>query len=338
MSVVQRRLGGLSLGALVSALWLGVWGAPAGEALPPTGAGVNTPGTNSTVAPQVLKAGDTIGFDLTGFPRNEQVYIKIDNGQACPADSPQGACVVHQQKSDGTGRVEGSLVLPRDLSEGTHTLRFLATALLPDGKGTKGYTNESPGFTVQGVNESSVGGRVYSVDAKDIAAGAGGSSGAGTPANRTDREGSGRLGESSGNGSPADAEGASGRDGAQGDSRGQDQAVEYLDEAGRPISAEEYARRQAEGSGSSSVTVSPSASATAASPSGTRGAEKSTAAEVSAPTAQAASTEHRDREAGAFPWAGTIVLVLAVAVAAAMWMRRRSPSTADPSAPVDGGE
>lgn len=337
MSIVQRRAGRVSLGAVVSALCLGVLGIPAGHALPPTGAGVNTPGTSSTVSPHVVKAGDTIGFDLTGFPGNEQVYVKIDNGNACSADSPQGACVVHQQKSDDNGRVEGSLVLPRDLAEGPHTLRFLATALLPDGKGTKGYTNQSPEFTVRGVNEASAGGRAYSVDARDIAAGAAGSAGAGASAQRPARDGAGTSEDRSGGGSSSGAGGASGKE-ASGNSQGQDQAVEYLDEAGRPISAEEYARRQAEGSGAQAVTVTPSSSAPSASESASHQAKKPAGAEASASTAQAATAEHRDRDGGTFPWAGTIVLVLSVIVAAVIWWRRRSQAAAESSAPIDGGQ
>ena len=83
-------------------------------ALPPGGASGNTPGTSSTVSPTV-KPGGVISFNLSGFPQNTMVSVKIDDGDACPADAPQGACVVHQQKSDGNGNVSGSFVLPRDL-------------------------------------------------------------------------------------------------------------------------------------------------------------------------------------------------------------------------------
>ena len=65
-------------------------------ALPPGGASSNTSGTSSTVSPTV-KSGGVISFNLRGFPANTMVSVKIDDGDACPADAPQGACVVHQQ-------------------------------------------------------------------------------------------------------------------------------------------------------------------------------------------------------------------------------------------------
>ena len=141
----------------------------ASNALPPGGANtVNAPGTSSTVSPGNLKAGDTLNFTLTGFPANEQVYVKVDNGNACPSDSAQGACVVHQQKSDSNGQVRGSFVLSKQLAEGPHTLRFLSTEIVKDKDGqqigTKGFSNESPVFTISGVNEKSSGGSQVNVD------------------------------------------------------------------------------------------------------------------------------------------------------------------------------
>ena len=66
----------------------------------------------------------------------------------------QGACVVHQQKSDGNGNVSGSFVLPSDLENGQHTLRFLAAGSKKNSKGdslgTQPFSNKSPVFTVTG--------------------------------------------------------------------------------------------------------------------------------------------------------------------------------------------
>ena len=95
------------------------------SALPPGGAKASTPGTSSTVSSSVTEHG-VISFTLSGFPANTQVSVKVDDGNLCPSDAAQGACVVHQQMSDGNGNVSGSFVLP-DVGAGTHTLRFLAT-------------------------------------------------------------------------------------------------------------------------------------------------------------------------------------------------------------------
>ena len=88
-----------------------------------------------------------ISFSVSGFPANTVVSVKVDDGDLCPSDAAQGACVVHQQKTDSNGNVSGSFVLP-DVGAGTHTLRFLATGEKrdKDGKylGTEAYTNRSP--------------------------------------------------------------------------------------------------------------------------------------------------------------------------------------------------
>ncbi|MGO1319841.1 MAG: hypothetical protein ACTII7_12235 [Galactobacter sp.] len=136
----------VTLGAAV-ALMLGVAG-PA-SALPPSGAGSNTPGTSSSVSPSTIQSGGTLHFTLRGFPAGEVVSIKIDDGNASSGDqSVQGQGVVHTQKIPSSGTVSGSFVLP-SLSNGNHTLRFLASTVVP-GKGTKGYTNKSPAFMVGG--------------------------------------------------------------------------------------------------------------------------------------------------------------------------------------------
>ena len=139
--------------AATLALGLGVGTA---SALPPGGAKASTPGTSSTVSSSVNEHG-VISFTLSGFPANTVVSVKVDDGDLCPSDAAQGACVVHQQKSDGNGNVSGSFALP-DVGAGTHTLRFLATGEKrdKDGKylGTEAYTNRSPEFTVVGENGS----------------------------------------------------------------------------------------------------------------------------------------------------------------------------------------
>ena len=63
------------------------------SALPPGGAKASTPGTSSTVSSSVTEHG-VISFTLSGFPANTQVSVKVDDGNLCPSDAAQGACVV----------------------------------------------------------------------------------------------------------------------------------------------------------------------------------------------------------------------------------------------------
>ncbi|CAM3369446.1 hypothetical protein NODU109028_13820 [Nocardioides dubius] len=126
---------------------------PAGaHAIPDDGAGANTPGTASSVAPRTLRAGDTLTFQVSGFPAGETVYIKIDDGTSCSAAAVHGACVQHLQRISANGTVSGSFQLPGDLKPGKHWLRFLASAEVRDSsggyQGIKGYTRRSPDFTV----------------------------------------------------------------------------------------------------------------------------------------------------------------------------------------------
>lgn len=128
-------------------------GAPlAAQALPPDGPGPETPGTKSRVWPTKVKAGDRLNFEVSGFPANETVYIKIDDGAMC-TDTSHGACVYHTQKLNGKGRAKGSLVVP-DLAPGKHWLRMLATGDVFDSKtgeklGYEGYTRRGGNdFTV----------------------------------------------------------------------------------------------------------------------------------------------------------------------------------------------
>lgn len=126
--------------------------AGAAHAIPDDGAGANTPGTSSSVAPRALRAGDTLRFTVSGFPAGETVYIKIDDGQSCSAAAVHGACVQHLQRISAAGTVSGSFQLPGDIKPGKHWLRFLASAEVRDASGAyqgiKGYTRRSPEFTV----------------------------------------------------------------------------------------------------------------------------------------------------------------------------------------------
>ncbi|MDO5750984.1 MAG: hypothetical protein Q4P78_07280 [Rothia sp. (in: high G+C Gram-positive bacteria)] len=116
------------------------------SALPPGGASSNTPGTSSSASMN----GDVITFELKGFPENTEVNVKIDDGSLCPADAPQGACVVYSMNTDSSGTARASFTLNKEyldqLSAGSHTLRFLASKDVA-GKGTQPYSNKSPEFT-----------------------------------------------------------------------------------------------------------------------------------------------------------------------------------------------
>ncbi|WP_054685786.1 hypothetical protein [Microbacterium sp. No. 7] len=142
----QRGRAGILKGAAALALSLvvGALGMAPALALPPDGPGPETPGTSSRVWPTELSAGDVLNFEVSGFPPNEVVYIKIDDGEAC-SDTSHGACVYHTQALDANGYATGSLVLPADLAPGDHWLRMLATGDVFDSEtgeklGYEGYT------------------------------------------------------------------------------------------------------------------------------------------------------------------------------------------------------
>lgn len=123
--------------------------APIAHAIPEDGAGANTPGTSSQVAPTSLTAGSTLSFSVGGFPAGEVVNIKIDDGLFCSESGTHGACVVHMQRIGSDGRASGSFTLPTDLAPGSHWLRFLASKVVTGGGGgTLGYTRRSPNFTI----------------------------------------------------------------------------------------------------------------------------------------------------------------------------------------------
>lgn len=300
-------------------------------ALPPGGAStVDTPGTSSTVSPQTLKAGDTLSFTVSGFPAGQQLYVKVDDGEACPSDSAQGACVVHQQKISSNGTVSGSFVLSKQLAEGQHTLRFLATEVKTDSQGNNigsiGYTNRSPEFTISGVNENSSGGSVVNVDPDVINRieqdAAGGSS------NNQNQNDSGSQSQTNSGSQSGDTGNQGGADQSGGASQSQDSSGQtiYLDADGNQITKEEYdalmaAQDQEAVADDSQTQASSSASATA---SASASAKASSSAQE---TETGQSVEASASKGSSVPWIGIIALAGAVVIAAVVLiLRRRSAS------------
>lgn len=113
----------------------GLVSATPATALPPDGAGSDTPGTAASVSPRSLAPGAVIRFTISGFPAGETVYVKIDDGSSCSVDAAQGACVYHSQKLSRSGSASGSFALPTDLAAGPHWLRFLASREVKDAQG-----------------------------------------------------------------------------------------------------------------------------------------------------------------------------------------------------------
>ena len=321
--------------AATLALGLGVGTA---SALPPGGAKASTPGTSSTVSSSVSEHG-VISFSLSGFPANTVVSVKVDDGDLCPSDAAQGACVVHQQKSDGNGNVSGSFVLP-DVGPGTHTLRFLATGEKrdKDGKylGTEAYTNRSPEFTVVGEggsdNSSSNSSGSSSNRGSSSSKSNGGSSNGGSNSNSSDSadeaQGSNDSNESSSNG---------GSNGSSNGSAGGAAETVYTDAEGNTITKEEYDRLNAE-AGSSDTSASSGSSAAPAASASANAQKKATASAsasssavargtASNPSASAsantASTVQTVTYGAAFPWIGVVVLGVSVVAAAALLLTRK---------------
>lgn len=317
--------------AATLALGLGVGTA---SALPPGGAKASTPGTSSTVSSSVSEHG-VISFSVSGFPANTVVSVKVDDGDLCPSDAAQGACVVHQQKTDSNGNVSGSFVLP-DVGAGTHTLRFLATGEKrdKDGKylGTEAYTNRSPEFTVVGEggsdNSSSNSSGSSSNRGSSSSKSNGGSSNGGSNSNSSDSadeaQGSNDSNESSSNGS------------SNGSAGGAAEAeTVYTDADGNTITKEEYDRLNAESdssgtSASSGSSAAPAASASAnAQKKATASASASSSAvargTASSPSASAntASTVQTVTYGAAFPWIGVVVLGVSIVGAAALLLTRK---------------
>lgn len=320
--------------AATLALGLGVGTA---SALPPGGAKASTPGTSSTVSSSVSEHG-VISFSVSGFPANTVVSVKVDDGSLCPSDAAQGACVVHQQMTDGNGNVSGSFILP-DVGPGTHTLRFLATGEKhdKDGKylGTEAYSNRSPEFTVVGEggsdNSSSSSGSSSNRGSSSSKSN-GGSSNGGSNSNNSDSaddaQGSNDSNESSSNG------GSNGSAGGAADTE-----TVYTDADGNTITKEEYDRLNAEADSSGTSASSGSSAAPAASASA--GAQKKATASASAsssavargtassPSASAsnsantASTVQTVTYGAAFPWVGVVVLGVSLVAAAVLLVARK---------------
>ena len=273
--------------AATLALGLGVGTA---SALPPGGAKASTDNTSSTVSPSVSEHG-VISFSVSGFPANAVVSVKVDDGNLCPSNAAQGACVVHQQKTDGNGNVSGSFVLP-DVGPGTHTLRFLASREKrdKDGKylGTEAYSNRSPEFTVVGENGSE------------------------SSNSSSRRSGSDDSANSQSDESNAEAE------------------TVYTDADGNTITKEEYDRLNVEADSSSAPAASASAnaqkkataSASASSSAVARGTASNPSASASG-AANTASTVQTVTYGAAFPWIGVVVLGVSVVGAAALLLTRK---------------
>ena len=315
--------------AATLALGLGVGTA---SALPPGGAKASTPGTSSTVSSSVSEHG-VISFSVSGFPANTVVSVKVDDGNLCPSDAAQGACVVHQQKTDGNGKVSGSFVLP-DVGPGTHTLRFLASGEKrdKDGKylGTEAYSNRSPEFTVvgEGGSDNSSSNRGSSSSKSK-----GGSSNGGSNSNSSDSadnaQGSNDSNESSSNGGSNDSSNGSAGGAA-------DAETVYTDADGNTITKEEYDRLNAEsdssGTSDSSAASAASdsanaqkkaaASASASSSAAARGAVSKPSASASG-AANTASTVQTVTYGAAFPWVGVVVLGVSIMGAAALLLIRK---------------
>ena len=316
--------------AATLALGLGVGTA---SALPPGGAKASTPGTSSTVSSSVSEHG-VISFSVSGFPANTVVSVKVDDGSLCPSDAAQGACVVHQQMTDGNGNVSGSFILP-DVGAGTHTLRFLATGEKhdKDGKylGTEAYSNRSPEFTVVGEggsdNSSSSSGSSSNRSSSSSKSN-GGSSNGGSNSNSSDSaddaQGSNDSNEFSSNG------GSNGSAGGAADTE-----TVYTDADGNTITKEEYDRLNAEAaSGTSGSSAAPAASASAgAQKKATASASASSSAvargTASSPSASAsnsantASTVQTVTYGAAFPWVGVVVLGVSLVAAAVLLVARK---------------
>ncbi|WP_304025369.1 plasmid partitioning protein [Rothia mucilaginosa] len=314
--------------AATLALGLGVGTA---SALPPGGAKASTPGTSSTVSSSVSEHG-VISFSVSGFPANTVVSVKVDDGSLCPSDAAQGACVVHQQMTDGNGNVSGSFILP-DVGPGTHTLRFLATGEKhdKDGKylGTEAYSNRSPEFTVVGEggsdNSSSNSSGSSSNRGSSSSKSNGGSSNGGSNSNSSDSaddaQGSNDSNESSSNG------GSNGSAGGAADTE-----TVYTDADGNTITKEEYDRLNAEAASGSSTAPAASASAgaqkkaTASASASSAAVARGTASSPSASasnSANTASTVQTVTYGAAFPWVGVVVLGVSLVAAAVLLVARK---------------
>lgn len=167
--------------AMAGVLVMAAMATPA-VAIPPDGAGPDTPGTSASVSPATLEPCQTIGFTVTGFPGGETLYVKIDDGVGYGDTSVQGSGVWHMQAIPASGTVNGSFELPCDITAGAHWLRFLASeeVLDDDGdfQGVIGYTRRGGAdFTVVSPSGSSGGSGATGSAAGGGSGGASGSDG-----------------------------------------------------------------------------------------------------------------------------------------------------------------
>lgn len=326
-------------------------------ALPPGGASAGTDGT-STVSPTV-KPGGVISFTLKGFPQNTMVSVKIDDGDSCPADAPQGACVVHQQKSDGNGNVSGSFVLPRDLKNGEHTLRFLAAGAKKDSKGkylgTEPYSNKSPVFTVTGGSDGGNKSGGGNSGGSSSNSGASNNNGGGSRSSGGNKSGGGGASNNNGGGgSSNNGGGASGDGGSSNNSGGGTSAngggtadsgeTEYVDADGNTITKEEYDRLNSENGGDSETEgdadtsnaedgTTTNGEKKQKSSNGTTQKKATAKANASGVNKQSNSSDKAQSKnettnttvtyGSEFPWIGTIVLAAAAIAAAIIVIVRR---------------
>lgn len=305
-------------------------GMGAANAIPPGGASSNSPDTSSTVSPHV-RPGGVINFTLKGFPANTEVSIKIDNGDTCPADAPHGACVVHKQTTNSEGKLNGSFILP-SVSDGEHTLRFLATGERVDGQGrklgTRPYTNQSPTFSVGESDNGSGNNNGSSNNGSNRgSSNNGGSSKGGSDSSSHNNAGS----DGSGNNGSEDNGGNSAQDGSS-----SEQETVYLDADGNPISKEEYDRLNAEadeGGNKDSSDQKNDQNANKGEQKKTASASASSSAKSSASASSSAKTQADSHKTSnttvtygqEFPWLGVSVLGVAIIGAIAVLIIRKRP-------------
>ena len=240
--------------------------------------------------------------------------------------------MVHQQKTDGNGKVSGSFCAA-GLGPGTHTLRFLASGEKrdKDGKylGTEAYSNRSPEFTVVGEggsDNSFLEPWLFQLEEQRWFSNGGSNSNSSDSADNA--QGSNESNESSSNGGSNDSSNGSAGGAA-------DAETVYTDADGNTITKEEYDRLNAESdsSGTSDSSAAPAASdsanaqkkaaasASASSSAAARGACRSRALGIGA--ANTASTVQTVTYGAAFPWVGVVVLGVSIVGAAALLLIRK---------------
>ncbi|MCK7637180.1 hypothetical protein M0E82_04060 [Corynebacterium sp. P7202] len=125
---------------------------PTAGAVPPGGPGPDTPGTSSSVSPGAVAPCETVTYSVEGFPAGETLNIKLDDGSGYSDQSVHGTGVIATQRISSDGSAYGSVLLPCDIDDGEHWLRFLSSRELTDSDGNylgiEGYTSHSTYFTV----------------------------------------------------------------------------------------------------------------------------------------------------------------------------------------------